>query len=154
MELPCSQGRYAMKYAGKPMGIARSEKQLMDVASLACRGGWPQSVHMGDRQALRQARDYLEEVCGSDISRVDDVKRNPDVARVILRSYARMVSSQGTISNIVRDVQAGGSSISEKSVRNYLASLRKIFVLEDLSARNQDWPDWAVEGNSLWGFPK
>ncbi|MBQ9002130.1 MAG: ATP-binding protein [Eggerthellaceae bacterium] len=122
--------------AGEPAPIARSEKQLAEIASLTCRGGWPQAVRMGERQALRQARDYLDEVCESDVSRVDGVKRNPDVARAVLRSYARMVSSQGTIANMVKDVQGSGHPASEKSVRNYLDALRKIFVLEDLRAWN------------------
>ena len=47
-------------FSGEPMPVAPSDKQLDDVAFLVCRGGWPQSIGMTERQALRQARDYLD----------------------------------------------------------------------------------------------
>ena len=120
------------------MPVAPSDKQLDDVAFLVCRGGWPQSIGMTERQALRQARDYLDEVCESDISRVDNVERDAAAARAILRSYGRMVASQGKITQMLEDVRGMGFAMSESSLRNYIAALRKIFVLEDLSAWNPD----------------
>lgn len=123
-------------FSGEPMPVAPSGKQLDDVAFLVCRGGWPQSIGMTERQALRQARDYLDEVCESDISRVDGVERDAAAARAILHSYGRMVASQGKITQMLEDVRGMGFAMSESSLRNYIAALRKIFVLEDLSAWN------------------
>ena len=47
-----------------------------------------------------------------------------------------MVASQGKITQMLEDVRGMGFAMSESSLRNYIAALRKIFVLEDLSAWN------------------
>lgn len=57
---------------------------------LACRGGWSDSLNVrNDKSKLPIAKDYLNKVCEEDISRVDDVQRNAELARLILRSYTR-----------------------------------------------------------------
>lgn len=43
----------------------------------------------GDDAKLFIARDYLRNVAEVDISRVDDVERDPALAAQILKSYAR-----------------------------------------------------------------
>lgn len=106
------------------------------LASFICRGGWPSSIGKSENAALRQARNYFDSIVNSDISRVDDVKRSPELARAILKSYARMAASQGALSNIATDVSSNGTSVSEKTVRDYLAAFEKIFVIEEMPAWN------------------
>jgi predicted AAA+ superfamily ATPase len=49
---------------------------------------------------------------------------------------ARNVSTAATITTIRDDIAGGGDSLSEKSISAYLNALRRIFVVEDLSAWN------------------
>lgn len=42
-----------------------------------------------DKAKLFIAKDYVNVICDEDISKVDNVKLNPVLARLILRSYAR-----------------------------------------------------------------
>lgn len=120
--------------AGGELPVAQCEDSLEQVALITCRGGWPKAVGKSERVALRQALDYLDAVAEVDISRVDDVRRDPFAARMLLRSYARMASSQGTLSSMRKDVADAGAPLGESAFLEYVEALRKLFVIEDLAA--------------------
>lgn len=122
--------------AGDPLPMAKSDITLGDLAFLVCRGGWPRSVNASDTVALQQAFDYLDAIVEDDISDIDDTPRDPMRARAIMRSYARMVSSQGKISQMVADVARSDDPSADATVRSYLSALRRLFVLEELPAWN------------------
>lgn len=123
-------------FAGQRVGGAAASASLRKIAGVLCRGGWPQSVDSDERVGLIQARAYVDEVVESDISRVDGVRRDPESARRLMRSYARMTASQARTTQIVADVEGGGGGPSDKTVRAYLTALEQIFVIEDLPAWN------------------
>ena len=64
------------------------------LAFLVCRGGWPQAVDMREEIALDQAIDYYDAVVHSDINRADNVQKNPEKVRRLMRSYARNQGAQ------------------------------------------------------------
>ena len=108
---------------------------LEDVAMMICRGGWPQSVLHGGRHKLQIAHDYLDAVVNVDISRVDDVKRNSERARRLIRSYARLQGTQAGIKTIRLDMAENeGEKLSDDTVQSYVNALKKIFVIEDMNA--------------------
>lgn len=76
----------------------------------------------------------MANICESDISTVDGVQRNPEWARIILRSYARNVSTLAKKINIYRDVTANAESMSIVTMENYINAMERLFVLEDLDA--------------------
>lgn len=106
------------------------------LAYLICRGGWPKaSQKRSERAALLEAREYVEAVCRSDISRVDNVARNPERAFRILRSYARNQGGQVPLSTILADIKTNDeSSLAEFTVQSYINALKRIFVIEDMPA--------------------
>lgn len=125
-------------FGGETPNPAHADMTIDRLAFLLCRGGWPGAVEVEREEiALRQAIDYVDAVVESDISRVDDVERDPHLARRLLRSYARMESSQTSVAQITADVSANDESgPSAKTVQMYLRALEKIFVIEDLPAWN------------------
>lgn len=133
-----STGAVSLKalFDGEELAVEKVDAGLEDVAFVLCRGGWPRAVGLSEHVALQQAFDYTDAVVEADVSRVDDVSRNPHLVRLFMRSYARMVSSQGKLSEIRADMSASGTSISEKSLQNYLQALRRIFVIEDMLSWN------------------
>jgi len=134
-----STGEVSLKelFDGADAVDGHTSQELSDMAFLICRGGWPRAVTMEKDVALDQAKDYVDGVAESDISRVDDVQRNPLATRRLLRSYARNQGSQATIGTIKADMNVGGSyDISEKTVTQYINALRQIFVVEDSAAWN------------------
>ena len=112
---------------------------FQDIAYLVCRGGWPFSINpnLSSKAALKQAYDYIDLVIEEDISRVDGVERNPSLARLILRSYARNQGGQTPVTKIKNDVSSNAhSSLTEETVAKYINALRQIFVVKDLEAWN------------------
>ena len=107
------------------------------LAFLVCRGGWPQAVDMRDEVALDQAMDYYDAVVRSDINRADEVQKNPEKVRRLMRSYARNQGSQIPNTVLAQDVAANDEApISDETVASYVAALRRIFVVEDMPAWN------------------
>lgn len=107
------------------------------LAYLICRGGWPGALDMDETDSLAQAFDYYDVVCDSDISRVDEVQRDSQRVRLLMRSYARHQGSMATIGTILEDMKANEtSSLSDNTVYDYIKALKKIFVIEDMPAWN------------------
>ena len=107
------------------------------LAFLVCRGGWPQAVDMRDEIALDQAMDYLDAVIHSDINRADNVNKNPEKVRRLMRSYARNQGGQVANTVFANDVSANDETrISDETVASYISALQKIFVIEDMPAWN------------------
>ena len=107
------------------------------LAFLVCRGGWPQAVDMRYEIALDQAMDYYDAVVHSDINRADNVNKDPERVKRLMRSYARNQGSQAANTVIVADIAANDEApMNEETVASYLSALRKIFVVEDMPAWN------------------
>lgn len=116
---------------------AKAELSLTDIAFLICRGGWPSAINRSEKIALRQAIDYLEGVIESDISRADGVSRNPMRVRMLLRSYARMIGTQASITSIREDMVSNDKdSLDKDTISSYISALKLIFVIEELEAWN------------------
>lgn len=121
--------------SAKVSGI--SELSLEDVAYLCCRGGWPRSIFMDRDIALEQAYDYFDAVVNSDISRVDNVNRNPERAKNLMKSYARNIGSQASNETLRNDMINNDSfSLDTDTVLSYVNALKKIFVVEESPAWN------------------
>lgn len=114
-----------------------SELSIDRLAFLVCRGGWPQAVDMRDEIALDQAMDYYDAVVRSDINRADNVQKNPEKVRRLMRSYARNQGSQVPNTVLAQDIAANDETpITDDTVASYVNALRKIFVVEDMPAWN------------------
>lgn len=110
---------------------------LKDIAFLTCRGGWPDTLTMKKDVALEQAFDYVDAVAETDISEADNVERNPERTRQLLRSYARNQGTQTPLTTLRDDMKARESeSFSEDTVSSYVKALNQIFVIEDMPAWN------------------
>ena len=122
-------------FEGVAQDVAAAEMDVERMAYLVCRGGWPQTLKMKDRASLLQARNYVDAVCNSDITRVDGVGRNPALARLLMRSYSHHQGGQVPVSTIVSDLKENyNTEVSEATVASYINALKKIFVVEDMPA--------------------
>lgn len=114
-----------------------SDLDLDRLTFLICRGGWPESVDMDDDVALDQAFDYIDAVIRNDMSRVDNIRRDPQKVRMLLRSYARNQGTQISQASISADISSNDTEgVSEETVSEYLQALRKLYVIEDMKAWN------------------
>lgn len=106
------------------------------IAFVLCRGGWPNAINLSENNALQIAKNYLDVLCNSDISKVDGVKRNPQLARTILSSYARQVSTIDSDSAMYKDIKANYADVSDTTIINYLKVLKRLYIIEEIEAWN------------------
>lgn len=108
---------------------------IPDLIKVACRGGWPATLNLNEKAGMMIAKDYVNSVCENDISAVDKKQRNPKVARLIMRSYARNISTIAKKTNLLADVTASGDiSVTMDTFDDYVSALKKLFVIQDIDA--------------------
>ena len=106
------------------------------LAALLVRGGWPASVGMGNDISEKRVRDYVDAVINQDLSRVDNVEKRPGKVRALLRSLARNISTEASLTTLRNDMESHDESITLPTVSSYMNALERIFVVEDLPAWN------------------
>lgn len=122
------------KNPGNTIDGAMGKLSIEELLFAACRGGWPSALNArGDDAKLFIAADYVNNVAEVDISKVDNVDRDPLLASLLLKSYARNISTLASKANIRRDLLAV-QDVSMPTVDSYLAALRKLFVVCDIPA--------------------
>lgn len=101
----------------------------------ACRGGWPASLDdMSCDAKLLISKDYVDVICNDDISRVDKTRRNPALARLILRSYARNLCTLAKKTSMLADIVEEMEGISMPTFDDYISAFEKLFVIDDIEA--------------------
>ncbi len=112
-----------------------SELSVEALVYAACRGGWPASLNKkSDKASLLVSQSYVDNICASDASAVDGVKRSPERVRGVLRSYARNISTLASNKTILQDVAANYSDITAPTLASYTDALERLFVIEDVPA--------------------
>lgn len=132
-----SSGAVSLKalFDGKHEIGCVSNGSLEETAFCACRGGWPPALQLEPEFALDHAFNYVKAIIHADISRADDVKRNEETTRRLLRSYARHQGAQISAPELAKDIEGSeGRGVTDKTILGYLNALKKIFVIEDLPA--------------------
>ena len=112
--------------------------RLDDVAHLICRGGWPISVLAPKEIAIEVTRNYYNglfvyEDCENERFR----NKDPEVLKMIVRSYARHISTEAAKTTIIQDVrQQNERTMDPKTFDDYMEALRDLYILEDMPAWN------------------
>lgn len=114
----------------------QSTMSIEDLIFAACRGGWPATLFARSPQSqLLIARNYVRTVCREDISRVDGKRRNAKLAMLILRSYARNISTLAKKSSMLADVTSSEDvECSMSTFDDYVNALERLFVIQDIAA--------------------
>ena len=115
-----------------------SEFSLEDVAFLLCRGGWPISVLAPRDIALEITKNYYNGLFVFEDSENERFRnKKPEVLRMILRSYARNISSEAGGSTIISDIrQSNERTMDVKTYDDYMEALKDLFIIEDMEAWN------------------
>lgn len=111
-----------------------SDLSIDNLIFAACRGGWPSSIFKkSDKAKLLVAQSYFKGLCREDMSNVDGVKRNETSSRLLLRSYARNISTIASNQSIINDINAN-TEMSESTFYDYVNVLKKLYVIQDVEA--------------------
>lgn len=114
----------------------QSRMSMEQLIYAAVRGGWPASLSARTQRAqLLIAKNYVRTVCSEDISRIDKRQREEKTASMIMRSYARNISTLATKKTLLADVTASGEvDCSVDTFDDYVKALRRLFVIQDIDA--------------------
>lgn len=144
-----------------------SSLTIDDLIFAACRGGWPESILIKDKEVqLAIPKDYFKQIYSEDIFSIDKVKRNSRTMKAVIRSYARNISTLAKKVNIIDDVSAT-NKITEATLDDYVEVLEKLFIVEDLygwcpqirskaamrSGRKREFVDPSIAVAALGGSP-
>lgn len=144
-----------------------SNLSINDLVFAACRGGWPESILLKDKEAqLEIPKDYFNQIYNKDIFSVDKVKRHSQTMKAVLRSYARNISTLAKTTSILEDVNST-NSISDVTLDDYIDVLEKLYVIEDIygwcpnirskaamrSGRKREFVDPSIAVAALGGSP-
>ncbi|MGN0048183.1 MAG: ATP-binding protein [Bacteroides sp.] len=130
---------YAL-FDGKPLDTfcENDDFTLQDVAFLTCRGGWPISVISDKSVSLDVTRNYYNSLfVFEDCDNENFRNKRPDVLKMILRSYARNISSEVSKQTIIEDVrQSNERTMDTKTFDDYFEALQDLYIIADIEAWN------------------
>ena len=107
------------------------------IAERIIMGGFPGLLNKSLAQAMEINRAYVDLLADVDMSRVSDVKRNPEKVRSLLRALARNVATTVDITVLEKDVKLNeNTDISRPTIYDYLEALNRLMILEDQPAWN------------------
>jgi predicted AAA+ superfamily ATPase len=110
----------------------RSENTLtiQDIAKFCVGGGWPANIDAPKEFIHELPMQYIRSLVNEDISRYDDVQRDPVKMGLLLRSLAR--NNQTLVSN--KTLLADTGQISEPTLNSYMNVLKNLFILDNIPA--------------------
>ena len=105
-----------------------------DLIFAICRGGWPRGLfNKTPRAKLEIAKDLYRQTYSVDISNIDHVKRNPQWAQALLRSYSRNICTLADYRTVFGDVKAN-YDVSDPTLYEYIHALEKLYIIDDIDA--------------------
>ena len=121
-------------FNGKSIEWEESKINIDDLIYAICRGGWPQSIDVENKEvALSIASDLFYQTCHSDISTISQTKRNPIWAERLLRSYSRNICTLAETKTIYADLTST-TEISKPTFYDYFHDLEDLYIIDEIPA--------------------
>lgn len=120
-----------------PSGIGLSE-----IAFYICRGGWPVSLLAEEKYALLATQNYYDGLFANENVNDDFLAflKNKDIEllKLILRCFARNISSQAKRTSMIKDILSSGErgSLDDETFSSYEKVLKDLFIIYDMPAWN------------------
>lgn len=124
---------------GMPIYDLNEDHQIADTAFLLCRGGWPLSLQDDRQVALDVTQNYYDGLFNFENSENDKFRnKKPEILRMLLRSYARNISTEASAQTMIADIIASQnrSTMDSRTFDDYMDALKDLYILEDIDAWN------------------
>ena len=134
LELGLSSAKVSLSdlLANKRISAPRPSAKLQDLVEYMCRGGWPGTLDDNLNAAMRFVTDYIAEICRTDVENMVGVRHDPDQFMRVLQALARNISTEVSLATLAKDLELSNNGLQPRTVANYLTSLARLFVIEDL----------------------
>lgn len=123
---------------------------LEDIAFYICRGGWPNAVKSDKENAIAVTNNYYEglfTIENESDEFADFLKnKNIDLLNLVLKTFARNISTQAKNVNMIKDIIDSGErkSLDDETFSIYKNTLRDLFIIFDMPAWNLNLRSSAV----------
>ncbi len=117
---------------------------LSDIAFLICRGGWPISVMAKKEYAINVTRNYFDGLFvvenESDEFAAFLKNKNVELLQIVMRTFARNISTQAKRTGMIKDILDSGARISldDDTFSSYEKVLKDLFIIFDIPAWNMN----------------
>ncbi len=114
---------------------------LYDIAFYICRGGWPLSLNDNKDISLRITENYCSTLFNFENSKNQKFRnKKPEIMRMILRSYARNVSTEARRKTILTDVnEHDDRNLDSSTFDDYVEALKDLFIIRDIEPWNPNF---------------
>ena len=120
--------------AGQPVACPEPGLTVADLAERVVIGGWPGHLGLTSAQALRAMRGYLDDVCRTDVRRLDGTRRDPRGVMRLIASLARNVACPASVESLTADANGSDGAMKVDTVRGYLDALGRLMITDDVPA--------------------
>jgi len=152
-EMGYSSGQISVKQLlkGEPLSFIDTYLSVDLIIERMIKGGWPALINVSLEDAVLLNRSYIDLLAETDMSRVSNVKRDPQKIRSLLRSIARNISTLVDNSTLGKDIKSiEDADISRPTIIEYLDALSRLMIFEEQPAFNTH----IRSANSLRKSPK
>jgi hypothetical protein len=138
-EMGYSSGIVSLNSLLQGEAIAYSDNSLSIelIVERMIKGGWPALLNTSLNEAILLNRSYVDLLAEVDMSRVSNVKRDPQKVRSLLRSIARNIATLVDNTTLEKDIKAfENTDLSRPTIIDYLNALSQLMIFEEQSAFN------------------
>lgn len=115
---------------------------LTDIAHIICRGGWPIAVKSKKEFALDVTKNYYDGLFTIEDESDEFAEflknKNIDLLKLILKSFARNISTEAKNTSMINDILESGerSKLDDDTFLTYKKTLEDLFIIYDMPAWN------------------
>lgn len=115
---------------------------LNDIAYFICRGGWPIAIKAEKKYAINVTKNYYNGLFlienESDDFNLFLKNKNIDLLKLILKSYARNISTSSKKCSMIKEIIESGTrdTLDDNTFSNYEKVLKDLFIIYDMPAWN------------------
>jgi len=138
-EMGYSSGMVSLQAVLQGEAIVYSDNKLTLelIIERMMKGGWPALMNASLHEAILVNRSYVDLLAEADMSRVSNVKRDPQKVRSLLRSIARNIATLVDNTTLERDIKTfENSDLSRPTIIDYLNALSQLMIFEEQPAFN------------------
>ncbi len=125
-----------------PVVHSPNNNNLLDIAFYICRGGWPIATKATKEYAIMVTRNYYDGLFVVENESDEFVgflkNKNIELLQIILKSFARNISTQAKRTKMINDIIDSGirNKLDDDTFYSYEKTLKDLFIIYDMPAWN------------------
>ena len=128
---------------GSQESMKTKEVSLEEIAKLIIRGGWPENLQVSTNQIGLIPKNYIYSIIENDMNENNEVKRDKNKMRMLLRSLARNETSIVSNKTIIKDIEDNEKNeevlASRATLLSYLDVLERLHLIENQEAFSENY---------------